>query len=37
MVTHEDLSTYPTDIKVYEKEGVLGKGSFGIVYTNLFY
>jgi hypothetical protein len=27
----EDLSTYPTDIKLYEKLRIIGRGSFGQV------
>ena len=27
----DDLSTYPTDIKIYEKLRIIGQGSFGHV------
>ena len=27
----QDLSTYPTDIKIYNKLRIIGKGSFGQV------
>ena len=27
----DDLSTYPTDIKVYEKIRIIGQGSYGHV------
>ena len=30
---NEELSTYPTDIKLYEKIRVIGQGAFGNVFT----
>lgn len=32
----EDLSTYPTDIKLYEKIRIIGQGSFGHVIFYFF-
>ncbi len=34
----EDLSTYPTDIKLYEKMRIIGCGSFGkVIYPILIW